>query len=787
MEDLPQETKDCDICVRAKRTKLQRHAAATRAREPLERVFIDFWGPYRRGSATGDEYILTITDDCTRYGWIFLTKDRSSKTLKKLFRKWQRQVERQSGKKVKRVRMDNISEFKALAEDLEDEGMVIEFITPYTHEQNGVAERMNRTLLTIMRALIFDSRMPKNLWPFAAETATYIRNRTVLVTPATGESKIKRTPYELWTGKELHLEHMQVWGCKVWIPVLNEKDKLNPRAVEGVFVGYTESPNQYMVWVPETKDLIKATNPDFIGNERGQRNEEPIGLPESTELGGAQQGGAQQDSTEDSSDEDVEDSNPNPVDGATIQAPTSKNRENRENRGRERRKTEPEIDESDQQPSGATTRSGRTVKFTKEMQHWKLQAAKRKRKTRVREIADMVLEHAMRAKESGEIDEFDQIPIPTTYAEAIQHPKFGSKWLEAIKNELNSLGMFKTWKLVKRPLDQSVVSCKWVFLVKYGTDGRPERFKARLVARGFTQQFGIDYEDTFAPVIRFESLRVLFALAAREKMLIHIMDAQNAYLNSDLDKEIYMEVPEGVEASSNEVCLLLKSIYGLKQSANLWNKKITSTLQSIGFEPTTAEPSIFIDKRGVIAALYVDDLLILAKTEYDVERVKNLVKKAHTMKDMGEVSKVLGIHVTRPSGGGLQIDQSHYIHQILMEFGMDNAKPTSTPMSPSIKLDDEASEILSQKDHELYRRMIGRLMFAAIAVRIDIATAVNRLSQYLSQPRKIHLQAAKHVLRYLTGSPQLGILYKPTGDLIGYADAAYANLGYSGQLRDSAS
>ncbi len=157
------------------------------------------------------------------------------------------------------------------------------------------------------------------------------------------------------------------------------------------------------------------------------------------------------------------------------------------------------------------------------------------------------------------------------------------------------------------------------------------------------------------------------------------------------------------------------------------------------------------------------------------------------MKDMGEVSKVLGIHVTRPSGGGLQIDQSHYIHQILMEFGMDNAKPTSTPMSPSIKLDDEASEILSQKDHELYRRMIGRLMFAAIAVRIDIATAVNRLSQYLSQPRKIHLQAAKHVLRYLTGSPQLGILYKPTGDLIGYADAAYANLGYSGQLRDSAS
>ena len=339
--------------------------------------------------------------------------------------------------------------------------------------------------------------------------------------------------------------------------------------------------------------------------------------------------------------------------------------------------------------------------------------------------------------------------------------------------------MFKTWKIVKQPLDQSVVSCKWVFLVKYGTDGRPERFKARLVARGFSQQFGVDYEQTFTPVIRFESLRALFAIAAREKMSIHMMDAQNAYLNSDLDKEVYMEVPEGVENAegSGSVCLLLKSLYGLKQSANLWNKRITSTVRSFGFEPITAEPSIFIDKRGVIIALYVDDLLIFVKNESDVERVKRLVKNKHIMKNMGEVSKVLDIHVTRPNDGFVRIDQNHYIQQILMEFGMENAKPASTPMSSSIKLDDETSEILSRNDHELYRRIIGKSMFAAVAVRIDIAFAVNRLSQYLSEPRKVHLQAAKHVLRYLKGSPNLGILYKstPVSDLVGYADAAYAN------------
>ena len=149
----------------------------------------------------------------------------------------------------------------------------------------------------------------------------------------------------------------------------------------------------------------------------------------------------------------------------------------------------------------------------------------------------------------------------------------------------------------------------------------------------------------------------------------------------------------------------------------------------------------------------------------------------HIIKDMREISKVLGIHVTRPNNGFVRIDQNHYIQQILMEFGMENAKPASTPMSSSIKLDDETSKVLSREDHELYRRIIGKLMFAAVAVQIDIAYTVNRLSQYLSEPHKVHLLAAKHVLRYLRGSPNLGITYKstPVGNLIGYADAAYAN------------
>src|SRR6266487_4207091 len=236
------------------------------------------------------------------------------------------------------MRLDNSEKFKSLTEDDENEGIKFKFIILYAHEQNSIAERMNRTLLAIMRALIFESKILKTFWAFAAEAACYIRNQTVMVEPVneSGEetkNKMKKTPYELWTGKKLYIAHMKVWGCECWIhvPLERDADKLNPRSVEGVFIGYTEDPSQYLVWVPERKEVIKATNPTFIEDQQGMP--EP-GISEPAELGGAQRGGAQQveippldgghagenndeDATEDSSNEDEF---PNPIDRATIQA-----------------------------------------------------------------------------------------------------------------------------------------------------------------------------------------------------------------------------------------------------------------------------------------------------------------------------------------------------------------------------------------------------------------------------------------------------------------------------------
>ena len=172
----------------------------------------------------------------------------------------------------------------------------------------------------------------------------------------------------------------------------------------------------------------------------------------------------------------------------------------------------------------------------------------------------------------------------------------------------------------------------------------------------------------------------------------------------------------------------------------------------------------------------MNDLLIFAKDKSDIEQIKKLIKKTHSMKNIKEVSKILSIHVTRESNSSIKINQNHYIHQILVKFSMKNTKLTAMSMNSSIKLDDQISEMLHKKDHKLYQQMMKKLMFAAVATRIDIASAVNRLSQYLSEPCSVHLQAAKHILRYLRGSPELEILYKSINDdLISYADAVYVN------------
>uniref|UniRef100_A0A093XC52 Retrovirus-related Pol polyprotein from transposon TNT 1-94 n=1 Tax=Talaromyces marneffei PM1 TaxID=1077442 RepID=A0A093XC52_TALMA len=375
------------------------------------------------------------------------------------------------------------------------------------------------------------------------------------------------------------------------------------------------------------------------------------------------------------------------------------------------------------------------------------------REARLQEVANLAVAIELLL---GDNDEFaynavkteGEIPIPQTYEEAVNDPKFGSQWRKAVELEIRNLIRFGTWRFVKRPDHKAVISCKWVFDIKYQADGRIERFKARLVARGFLQQEGLDFEDTFAPVIRLESLRVLFAIAAIYGLTAHLLDATNAFVGSKLDKQIYMEVPKGLPKS----------------------------LQPRKDEPSTADPGTFINERGTIIALYVDDILVFSKNEKAIELTKEKLKEFHPMKDSGRVNKILGIRITWLDGS-IRLDQEFYTIRILEEFDMLESKPQMLPLSPNLNLDEDSPK-LSHEAHSQFRHAIGRLTYLAGGTRPDIQRTVNRLSQHLVEPKEIHFKAIKHLLRYLRGTTNYAISYlKGSKDkkLVGYTDAAYGN------------
>jgi len=259
---------------------------------------------------------------------------------------------------------------------------------------------------------------------------------------------------------------------------------------------------------------------------------------------------------------------------------------------------------------------------------------------------------------------------PTTYREATTHPTCAKQWEKAIMDEYHSIMRNNTWKLVPRPANRQVVTCKWVFKHKKDQFGRITRLKVRLVARGFSQVYGIDYLDTYAPVAKLASIRILFVIAASLDLEIHQMDIVTAFLANILHEEIYMEQPEGFVDDGHDVdmvCELEKSLYGLKQSARLWNQKLDGYLRKIGYTQTNADHCVYVNNdNGVIVAMWVDDLIIFGKDPVGVDLLKLQLRMKFELKDMGELQYFLGIQVLRDRKKKLlQILQCGYVNMIL--------------------------------------------------------------------------------------------------------------------------
>ncbi|XP_019057522.1 PREDICTED: uncharacterized protein LOC109116481, partial [Tarenaya hassleriana] len=347
--------------------------------------------------------------------------------------------------------------------------------------------------------------------------------------------------------------------------------------------------------------------------------------------------------------------------------------------------------------------------------------------------------------------------------------------------ELDALVGNGTWSVVSLPPGKRAVGCKWVYKIKRKADGSVERYKARLVAKGFTQQEGVDFIDTFSPVAKLVTVKLLLALAAKQNWILTQMDVTNAFLHGDLEEEIYMSLPPGyTDAQSGNmprdaVCKLQKSLYGLRQASRQWYHKFASVLLEDGFKQSKADHTLFVrrSKSGFVALLvYVDDIVIASDSVDAVSEVKDLLRQKFKIKDLGDLRFFLGLEIARQRKG-ISLCQRKYCLDLISDSGLLGCKPVSTPLDANTHLSKDAGTPL--EDITSYRRLVGRLLYLTIT-RPDITFATHKLSQFLSAPTDIHMQAAQRVVRYLKTNPGQGLFYSASSALRfnAFADADWA-------------
>jgi len=373
--------------------------------------------------------------------------------------------------------------------------------------------------------------------------------------------------------------------------------------------------------------------------------------------------------------------------------------------------------------------------------------------------------------------------IPGTFEEAMRSDD-AHKWIKAISKEQSALDENKTWTLVERKPEMKTVDSKWVFKVVKNTGGDVVKFKARLCARGFMQRKGVDFTETFAPVVRYDSLRVLLAVVAEKDLELTQFDVQTAFLYGKLDEEVFMEVPEGLtvkrSAAKSVVCHLQKSLYGLKQAPRCWNREFRAFLRQFEFHETDADKCIFVGKveRSVVyLALFVDDGLLAAESRDALECVLRHLNDSFKI-TIGDTSLFVGMQIERDrKEKSLFIHQSAYTKRVIERFGMGCAKPMSVPSNPSVIL-HPIVEGEERAENVPYREAVGSLMFLAIISRPDIAYAVNSVSRFLNNHNNDHWRSVKQIFAYLSGTIEYGIKFRGGGSvpkLVGYSDADYAS------------
>lgn len=771
---------ECRVCLQGKMCRPSFPKESKRVTVPCELIHSDICGPMRVESNGKNLYFITFIDDASRWCEIRFIKRKSEAIIE--YEKFLALVRTQRGQTVKCVQTDNGREYENLGFNqlLEKHGITRRMTAPYNPEQNGIAERRNRTLMDIARCLLIQSGLPASFWAEAVNTANFLHNRSPV-------SKLDGvTPYQSWHGSPPDVSNLKVFGSEVYVMYRSPgKGKLEPKSREGIFVGYSNESKAYKIWIPKERKFEISRDVKFVNkgsppssenvedpfletnsssgfqNSLDNVNERPI---VEMDLCGNSDSNVPTDEdlepVEYSDDEDdflgFPNQQPLPPDEAIL----PNNLENPTRRGRSR-----------------IVRTGRPG---------------RPRKVRT---ADCNLTEA-----DVDIALMTEIPVK----KALTSPE-SYEWMLAMAEEVESILLKDTWNLEDRSGTSEVIGSRFILREKFGVDGQLERRKARIVAKGYSQEYGKDFHETYAPVARLSSIRTAIALAAQEGMNIHQYDVTTAYLNGELEERVFMEVPDQLEKvlsfivernsgerrivemamtmlktlkSGNKICRMKKALYGLKQAGRAWYKLFDRVLRDLGLNPTKSDPCVYVgharSKDVIIVVVYVDDILVMSRDSEEVNQFGLSLGKIFEIKDVGDLKHCLGMNFTK-NEKGIFINQKDYILATLRRFNMENCNTVSTPLDCGAKL--ISGEVWSDEDGEKppYRELVGCLLYLSIASRPDISHAASKLGQFNDRFNKSHWMAGKRVLRYLKGTADHGIFYSyEKNNLVGYVDADWA-------------
>lgn len=809
----------CHVCVMGKQTTKpfpkNPHPRPTRK---LFRVFSDIC-PVSPETFGHGLYFITFVDEATRYVWIYIIPSKSSATVLAILRSWLPLVQNQSGKTLINFRTDEGGEYtgetlKTVTPFLEERGITHEQTSAYSSSSNGVAERMNRTLMDMVRTMMITSNLPAPFWGEAVHTAAKIRNRL-----PTSSLDGNISPHEAWHGTPPSLHQLRVFGCLAFYKVKHPKTKVFSRGKRCCLLGY-DGNTQYRVYDPATnKVLSKIRNIDFLENEFLETSEfagvpyadRPLLVPEPRNYGDEDEDPELTDA--ELAEIDWEDPEiPELVPDIKIPRPAYRPAPSVPRQDTRTRRPEPHwpvpppsrpsadsSDDSDSDPDTpplletapaspapsqhaspeasrpptpeGTRRSGRPPKPTERKLEGDAQARKRapaESKTLVSYSRAFVtrIGPILHSSSPHYVASYAPPHEPRTLQEAMASP-FAPQWTAAILQELGSLDKHGTYSIVPRPRGRRVVGSRFAFKIKDAETLDP-RFKARFVARGFTQVHHVDYEDTFAPVVKATSVRLLLAHAAGNHLLVNKFDVETAFLNSDIDREIYIEQPVGFGhpdfPREDYVLLVNKGLYGLKQSASLYAEDQKKKLMDLGFVPSEADECVFIsaDKR-ITVATYVDDGLVSAEEQTEIDWVISKLNEHYTVRNLGAPTKFLGLDIHRPDPRGpITVSQGTYARKLLTKFEMQDCNSVKSPCDQRAAYLHLRTETESPADAPLYRSMTSSVMHLGTWTRPDICWIANKLCQFNKDPSDLHMAAAKHLLRYIQGTLDYAFTYAPS-------------------------